>query len=147
MHLKTLGRHDALDRKLAAGAQADAGSALALRADELVRQRSRRALASELVELVAAVEAPEPPRSIFTRPVALNNRAVLEARALLLQLADRLRDPAPVNARGVAIVRKLLRDGGSPLYRPSLIFVESEPARFELLEETREAIAGLDLGS
>ncbi len=147
MHLKTLGRHAALDERLADGARADAGSALAARADELVKQRSRRALAGELVEVVETAEAPRQPLGLFGSGVALNRRAVIEARAPLLQLAERLQDGIPVNPRGVAMIRRLLRDGGSPLFRPSLIAVEPETARLELLEEAREAFTSLESGS
>jgi hypothetical protein len=43
---------------------------------------------------------------------------VAEARASLLFLAYLLRHAKPIGARGVAIVERLLRDGGSVVYQP-----------------------------
>jgi hypothetical protein len=43
---------------------------------------------------------------------------VRDARQLLIGLAVRLTDPAPVGPRGVALISDLLSDGGSPLYAP-----------------------------
>jgi hypothetical protein len=45
-------------------------------------------------------------------------RAAREARTALLDLAERLRAPRPVNPEGVRLVRALLRDGAGPLFAP-----------------------------
>jgi hypothetical protein len=42
---------------------------------------------------------------------------VREARPELEDLVDHLLAPVPVSARGMALVRQLLRDGSGPLFR------------------------------
>ena len=46
----------------------------------------------------------------------LDRSAVLACDEFLRELAHDLRHAGPVQVRGVALVRQLLRDGGSPLY-------------------------------
>lgn len=84
-----------------------------LRAAQLVRLTERRRLATGLEAAVSAAEH-APVRGARV-PVAV--RPVRRERGLLLALAARLRDPAPVGARGVARARRLLTDGDGPLYR------------------------------
>jgi hypothetical protein len=50
-------------------------------------------------------------------PIAIEQ--VAEARESLLRIADQLRGPEPVAARGVAMVERLLTDAGSVLYTES----------------------------
>jgi hypothetical protein len=50
--------------------------------------------------------------------VPLAREDVLAARTELLRLAARLREPARVSPRGVALTRALLMEPDSPLYRP-----------------------------
>ena len=54
----------------------------------------------------------------FTAAVRPHRREVLAARTVIETLARRLRAPAPVSARGMAILGGLLTDGTSPLYLP-----------------------------
>jgi hypothetical protein len=63
------------------------------------------------------IDAAEKRPSRYSSAVPLRRAAILEQRAVLLSLASELRDTDQrVCARGIALVERLLRDGGSPLY-------------------------------
>jgi hypothetical protein len=106
---------DTLDRALAAGAGPYAGALTAVRAAQLTTARSRRRLAGGLsrVRRDAADEL-----SGFTAVVAPDRHEVAAAAAEITALEQRLRDGAPVDAAGVAMLRLMLTDGSSPLYDP-----------------------------
>lgn len=119
-----------LDRQLAAGVSQGATDVLALRAQQLTRRRSRLRLAEQLAR--AAFEAEDTtPGAVRPHP-----RDLLAARSVLDVLDQRLRDPGPVTARGVALLRVLISDKASPLHRPS------EPG--ELGSQLRSAAAALE---
>jgi hypothetical protein len=105
-----------LDERLARGADPCSSLELARRAAELCQPKLRRELSADLER---AVDAASIPARWPTAAVPVSPRAIAECRPLLLELAERLRCPGPVYARGVALVCLLLRDGGSPLYAPS----------------------------
>jgi hypothetical protein len=91
-----------------------------------------------LVRRLAAGASPSdsPERGPYSAAVPLRRAAILRERAGLLGLAADLRDTgSEVNARGVALVERLLSAGGSPLY------VESEQQTLE--GATRHARAAL----
>ena len=103
-----------LDRELAAGVAPDSSAARALRAQQLTRPSARRDLA----------ESVERALTIGMRPAAARSPAVPVCRDKVSEAAGELRElvgclvaPGPVRARGVALVRILLSDGGGPLYR------------------------------
>src|SRR4051794_21087783 len=100
----------ALDRALARGAVPESGVALTLHARRLIGRRMRRRLARTLQGIVAMTRRPPVP------PARPPGAQVAGAGADLLALAERLQRPDPVDARGVALVRMLLRDGGGPLH-------------------------------
>lgn len=102
-----------LDRELAAGIAPACTPTHTLRADQLVAAPTRAVLADALDAVIATAVRPPAPLSAAA---PLRRAAVLEERAALEQLAARLRDPAPVRARGVALTRRLLTDGAGPLY-------------------------------
>jgi hypothetical protein len=105
-----------LDRALAGGASPDSSVALSLHAHTLIGPRVRRELASELRALPGEAARP---RSRLDARVPICSRGVLSAVVLLELLADRLAGPEPVEARGVAQVRALLKGADSPLFDPS----------------------------
>ncbi|MET0972533.1 MAG: hypothetical protein ABWY95_03835 [Thermoleophilaceae bacterium] len=107
-------RRGALARRLAAGASPSDSPELARRAEQLCSARNRRALARGLERVIdAAEERPHP----YSSAVPLRRAAVLEAREGMLELAAELRDTNQgVNVRGIALVERMLTDGGSPLY-------------------------------
>jgi hypothetical protein len=81
------------------------------RADELTTPESRDALRRDLERLLRALDGRMlPSASPLNRPAARANER------LLRQIGARLDGSAPVSARGILLLRSLLRDGGSPLY-------------------------------
>ncbi|HET6867144.1 MAG TPA: hypothetical protein VFH80_14590 [Solirubrobacteraceae bacterium] len=54
----------------------------------------------------------------FTAAVAPDRREVLAASAVINALERRLRGPEPLAARGMAMLRELLTEPTSSLYRP-----------------------------
>jgi hypothetical protein len=107
-------RRGALARRLAAGASPSDSPELARRAEQLCSARNRRALARGLERVIdAAEERPHP----YSSAVPLRRAAIVDSREGMLELAAELRDTnQDVNVRGIALVERLLTDGGSPLY-------------------------------
>jgi hypothetical protein len=105
----------------------------AAREARMVSPRARRRLAEDLEEAVFRAERPTAPFSAVV-PVSLD--AARGARCALLDLAERLRAPRPVDPNGVRMARKLLVDGAGPLYVPL------EPG--ELRHAARRALWALD---
>ena len=106
-------RRGRLDRLIAAGARPAENPDLARRAAQLSSMRFRRGLA---VGLRRVIEAAEEPPSAMSSSVPLRRSEILAARALIDDVARHLEDGVPVTPRGVALVERLLTDGGSPLY-------------------------------
>jgi hypothetical protein len=107
-------RRWSLDHRLAMGERPDFDPALGLRAQQLMRDKTRRTLARSLRRDVRL--AFEPIRWGASAP--LDRRAVADARPLMDGIARRLTAPAPVGVRGVALISDMLSDGASPLYEP-----------------------------
>ena len=106
-----------LDRALAAGASPDSSAALSLRARALIGATARRDLARSIRRLVEAARHPFNP---LTHSMPMCRRKAVASADTLLELADRLTTGVPVDARGVAMLRLLLIDGGGPIYhRPA----------------------------
>jgi hypothetical protein len=106
-----------LDRRLAVGADPSASPVLARRAARLTSRAGRAELADGLERLVDHAEESGqgwtmrfrvPP----ARPAVLGHRSDLRGRAA------ELRRPAPLYARGLAMLSVLLTDGTGPLYAP-----------------------------
>jgi hypothetical protein len=90
-------------------------------------------MAGWLEEILAT--ARRPARG-FSAAVEPDRGEVAMAEPLLIQVWELLRSSAPVYARGVAMLRGLLGDGASPLYRPI--------ARAELSHQLELIISALD---
>jgi hypothetical protein len=114
VRLRVRVRRFSLDQQVARGADPRSNAALAERARELCRPELRRALAGELERVLEAAKLPG-----YWLVAPLNRSAIAECRPLLLDLVQDLGSTGPVHARGVALVRLLLRDGRSPIYAPS----------------------------
>jgi hypothetical protein len=71
---------------------------------------------SSAAQVEAVVDAAENAPRPLSSAVPLCRQVILPIRQLLLTLAAELREPEMVRAQGVALSRKLLVDGGSPLY-------------------------------
>jgi hypothetical protein len=110
--LKTWWQRDRLDEQLARGADHEASAELKLRASQLVSP-TRRLVLSGTIERAVREARVGPAMN-----ASLRRADVLECADELQTLAARLRDPRPIDARGAAMTRQLLADGGtSPLYR------------------------------
>ncbi len=103
-----------LDEALARGACPDSSAALSLRAHQLIGWTARRRLAREIRSLLARAERPIHPMH-SSAPICRHK--IVDARQALEELADRLASPGPVDARGVAQLKRLLREPDGPLFR------------------------------
>jgi hypothetical protein len=122
-----------LDVELACGTSPDSSAALSLRANTLIGTTTRAALARSLRRLVAEAGRPVGP---VAPPVPICWRKVLRARQTIEQLAERLGDGAPVDARGMAQVNLLLTEGWGPVY--------ARPASDDLEAALRRALEALE---
>jgi hypothetical protein len=104
-----------MDEALAAGADPQADPLIACRADHLVSAAARRRLADGLRSAVERAALPRP--AMAAAPLAF--ASVRANSGLLLALAARLDSDDPIAARGAAMARQLLTDGGSALYEPA----------------------------
>ena len=89
----------------------------AAREARMASEHSRRRLAGQLENTIARAEQRYTPFSAAI-PVC-HEAAAGDARAVLLDLAERLRAPRPVDPDGVRLARELLVDGCGPLYAPA----------------------------
>jgi hypothetical protein len=107
-------RADQFDRMLAVGVPAPEGSALAVHQARLTSMQEREAIARSLRQVVRDARAGADPLSSRI-PLHLTN--VAESEDVIDTVALRLQSPRPVNARGMARLRRLLADGCGPLYQ------------------------------
>lgn len=126
-------RSDRLDRELGHGASADSSVELAVRAEWLLRDSTRRSLTAGVERLLAVAQS-APRAGLPYAPVRRD--AVRAVRPELLELRARLRDGRPVSGAGLAQATELLSDGGSPLHRGA------EPSVLRMA--VREVIEALD---
>ena len=89
----------------------------AAREARMASEHSRRRLAGQLENAIARAEQRYTPFSAAI-PVC-HEAAAGDARGVLLDLAERLRAPRPVDPDGVRLARELLVDGCGPLYAPA----------------------------
>jgi hypothetical protein len=110
-------RARSLDARLLAGERPEESRRLKARSDILLDPGYRSEVAAALRE---ALDAAEHARRIFMKAqVRLREVEIIEARALIRDLADQLEADTPVNPRGVILADRLIRDGESPLFWPS----------------------------
>ncbi len=125
-----------LDRQLASGVPTWRSAHLAARAVWLTSARQRAVLARSLEQLAERAEQPVPRRSPAVPP---RSDQVRDALPEIMAITARLRSGQPLGARGVAMLRALLADGGGPCY------VRSRQSA--LTEELREASQWLSVAS
>jgi hypothetical protein len=106
--------HWSLDAKLAAGIDPASDPALIMRAGQLRSARHRRLLALSIERLAGEADVARAPS--FTSAVPVVREQVADARGSLLFLAHLLRRAERVRPGGIAMVQRLLTDGGSVLY-------------------------------
>jgi hypothetical protein len=114
LRLRVIWLHWSLDTELAAGVDPASDPALILRAAQLRSPKHRCRLAASVERLVGEAKAPRLPALTVAVPVV--REPILEARDSLLFLAYLLRHADRLPPRGVAMVQRLLTDGGSVLY-------------------------------
>jgi hypothetical protein len=102
-----------LDRQLAVGVPATAGSALAVHQERLTSVAEREAVARTLRRAVNEVHAGYGPLS---SRVGLHTTNIAAAEDLIDAITMRLHSPRPVSARGMARLRAVLSDGCGPMY-------------------------------
>jgi hypothetical protein len=100
-----------LDRALIAGADPADSPLLAARAAQLTTRAARAELADGLELLLARAQRPPSRRALVVR-----HASILANAELVRELADTLRGPAPLYARGLAMIHSLLTDGTGPVY-------------------------------
>ena len=137
-------RASRLDRDLADGASPDATVALALRAQRLVRPRTRRDVARGAQRVLAA--ATQAPAADRTRARAAGRLRVPICRDRVSnsseELADLIRSllaAGPAAARGVALASVLISDGSGALYHRG--------SADDVQARIREAVNALDPAS
>jgi hypothetical protein len=102
------------DQQIEDGLSPLPGSPLDLHGARLISARERNDLAGALRQ--AVVDADSTPVPFHPR-VRVASAAVLHCAEVIEAVHDRLTDPFPVRARGIARLRMLLSDGAGPLYR------------------------------
>jgi hypothetical protein len=103
-----------LDRQLAVGVPAPAGSALAVHQARLTSDAEREAIARTLRQAVHDAHAGLSP---FSSRIPLHPTNIAAAQDLIDAITLRLHSPRSVSARGMARVRLVLSDGCGPMYR------------------------------
>lgn len=114
LRLRTRLHRGALERDLAEIPAAARSPEHALRAAQLTGARERAHVAGALRRVVRDAGRPAPHLSAA---IPVNARAVTAAGQSLLGIAELLDGEQPVGAAGIARLRRLLSDGGGPLYR------------------------------
>lgn len=126
-----------LDTQLAAGAPIESRKLRAVRAALLVTPAQRERLASAWVSVLHQAEPiADPIPMVASSRVPVQHDEVREAAPQIEELTTVLRSPRPISARGAAMARVLLIDGGGPLY--------SAGCRRNLADSVAEAARELD---
>jgi hypothetical protein len=130
-------RAGTLDRDLAAGVPTWRSPGHAARAAWLTHPRRRRGLARALELLIEHTERPT--KRGRSAAVALCREQVRDALPEIMAITSRLRSSEPIDARGVALLRALVTDGGGPCY------LRSQPAALtEALREISPWLVAVD---
>ena len=101
-----------LDQRLVRGADPDSSPILSLRVHRMIGRTYRVRLARELRQLARDARRPSHP---FDSTLRLS-RELLHEQDLVEQIAELLDGPEAVDARGMAKLELLLRDGSGPLF-------------------------------
>jgi hypothetical protein len=126
-------RAHGLDGRLAKGADPAASTLLSLRAHALVARAERDRIATDLERILALAERREPRR---LGAVPVQGYQVSAAAGPMRRLIALLRGPEDVAPRGVAMARRLVVDGTTPVY--------ARGPRGAVTRAVRDAIAHAD---
>jgi hypothetical protein len=102
-----------LDGMLAVGGRATEGTAAGLRAARLTSEAERHRIARTLRRVVRAAHRGRP---FGAASVAVDRVNIVAAEEVIDAITLRLHSPRPVAAMGMARLRRLLTDGGGPMY-------------------------------
>lgn len=133
-----------LDRELAEGVDPEANPMLSARAEQLTTAAHRAKLAAQIDQVIDMAERTS---VVNSAELPLDRPEVIEARAWLLQLRDRLASEDAVTAQGVAMTMWLLRNRESPVFAPVGIGEESERQHGTLVPRVQAALAVLEDGA
>ncbi len=103
-----------LDRQLAVGVPAPAGSALAVHQARLTSVAEREAIARALR---LAVRDARTGATLRSSRIPVDPSNIAAAEDLIDAITLRLHSPRPVSARGMARLRVVMSDGCGPMYR------------------------------
>ncbi|WNG88883.1 hypothetical protein C6A87_006635 [Mycobacterium sp. ITM-2016-00317] len=103
-----------LDEQLALGFTGKPGTPLAAHARRLESRRERQRIAGSLQRVAADAHDASAWR---TGRIPLHRSNIRLAGDAVELIVDRLRSPRPVQAKGMARIRRVLSDGGGPLYQ------------------------------
>jgi hypothetical protein len=103
-----------IDDRLLAGEPPDGSPETVARRARLLDPSYRSAVANALRGLVKAAERHH--SNFFKAQIPIREPEVLEARGLILELADEVEHDPEVSPRGVIMADRLIRDGDSPVY-------------------------------
>jgi hypothetical protein len=106
-----------LDRQLAVGVPAPAGSALAVHQSRLTSAAEREAVARALRKAVHDARVAHAASAPLSSRIPAHSNNIAAAEDLIDTITLRLHSPRPVNARGMARLRVVLSDGSGPMYR------------------------------
>ncbi|HEX5821045.1 MAG TPA: hypothetical protein VFY30_04685 [Solirubrobacterales bacterium] len=131
----------AIDDRLLAGAPVNGDPVTRARLAQLLDNDHRSRLAKALRRMLATAGRRHPTR--FGAELPLRVREVLETEPLILRLASELEREESVNARGVILAERLIRDGTSPIYWRCQAAVEASPPELSIETAVRHARAAL----
>jgi hypothetical protein len=117
LRLRTWWLRDELDEKLAHSADPMSNPLLGRRAAQLCSRSTRADLADTLERALRDARS----TWSLTARLPLRRSALRECADEVLAVAGRLRDPAPIDVAGAALVARLVFDGTSPLYRDGAV--------------------------
>jgi hypothetical protein len=103
-----------IDDRLVAGEPPEASREGRVRRDMLLSGRNRAAVAKELRRLVVI----SGDRKVLGTGLHVKRKELHEFGPLILSLADQIEGEPDVQARGVILADRLVRDGESPVYWP-----------------------------
>jgi hypothetical protein len=114
LRMKVAAKRATLTEQLAEGANPESTPELALRASQLTSARRRRQMARTLRRTITEARQPSKTRVLIS---IVNRYAVLTSVDAFQATIGRLASPEPVTAKGMAMLERLITDGGSsPLY-------------------------------
>jgi hypothetical protein len=98
----------------------------------------RRSLVNRVERLVAEADRSSGEDDVM---LTVDRRQVIEARPPLLELIEIMRGDEPVSSTGLAMVKRLLTDGCSPIFSAAWRGSEAEPGALE--RDAQAALAAL----